>query len=78
MFRGLERDPSNLWSLIRFHVSLWDFDFEEHLLLSLRFFFVQLDPFPLGGFPFETFLFVCLCILSYILDESCFNYKENY
>ena len=67
----LESDPSNLWSLIRFHISLWASTSKTFCNYFIGFYFGQLEPFPKKSFLSEACLFVPHIIL-YILNVSCF------
>lgn len=72
MFRGMGKDSSKVWSTVRFHVMLW-------VSVSKLFYNYSLGNILLNGISFFRggafvgffFLFVCPCILLFILNESC-------
>lgn len=69
MFRGLEKDPSNIWSSIRFHVSLQGSISKTFCSYSIDSILYNWSPFfLLGSFSWAGFLYVPVLFHFYLSE----------
>ena len=80
MFRGKERGLTEIWYLVRFHVSLWASISKNFCNYSLGSILLSWSPFFVSGVVLVSkFFLYALVFFHFFLNESCFhkNYEDK-